>query len=590
MTLDSILQMLGGIGLFLYGMKLMGNSLEKIAGNKMEATLEKLTNSKPKGVLLGAGVTAVIQSSSATIIMLLGFINAGIMKLAQAVPVILGANIGTTVTAQILRLSSVSGDSIWVSLFKPTTFAPICIVIGAFVLLLSGKMKTKDKAGIAIGLGIIFVGMTMMQEAFLPLTESGTFKGMMLHLNNPVLGLLAGILITVLLQSSSASVGVVQALAVTGAVTYGTMFPIIIGANIGKTVTVILGSVGTNKETKRAVSTDVMSSIFGAVVFLLVIYLGYAFGAFDGIWNESVSSGNIANFHTIFNLVTCILLLPCIDLLVKLACKLIKGGEENPMEKELAMLDPLFIKNPSIALEQSKKVMKKMAQVVRDNFYAACDTIDEYDDKKAEFILENEKFLDKTETVLGEYLVEITAQALDDEQNRLATEMMHTVGDFERIGDHCTNLLEVGQYNHEQNINFSDQAKHEEKYLVDAVKQILDYTVDAYENEKEEICHQIRPLEDTIDYLTETLKSHHVDRLMSGICTTQAGISWIEILTNMERVADHCNNISTHLHQRINHSSLDMHLNKVFDKSAEDYVAMYQYYLRKYCEPFENIE
>lgn len=584
MDLQSILTMLGGIGLFLYGMKLMGQSLERFAGAKMEKTLEKLTSSKGKGVLLGAGVTAVIQSSSATIIMVIGFLNAGILKLMQAVPVIMGANIGTTITAQILRLGDINNDNLILQMLKPASFAPICVVIGAFVMLISKKNKTKDKAGIAVGLGILFIGMSMMESSFKPLASSPEFMELFLVLTNPVLGVIAGMCVTILLQSSSASVGVLQAMSATGAITFSMAAPIVIGQNIGKCVTVLLASIGTNKNSRRAVCIDITMSIMGAILFLTAIYVYQAMIGFS-FWDEPVNRGRIADFHTLFNLVTCLVMLPCVNILITFAKKVVKDKNVSKIDVELALLDPIFVQNPSVALEQCKKVMVSMTDAVMENYKLCTACLYQYDSESAEKVRENERFLDKTESVLGEYLVKITEQHLVGEDNRLVTEFMHTVGDFERIGDHCMNLLEVAEYNMEQEIGFSKDALFELDFLTRAVGEAMDTTATAYQQEKESVCHKIGPLEDVVDDMVETLKSKRIIRLQNGACTTEGGISYIEVLTNMERISDHCVNISMHLHQRIIKESLDTHKSEVFNREADEYKAMKVYYEKQYLDP-----
>lgn len=586
MDLQSILTMLGGIGLFLYGMKLMGQSLERFAGAKMEKTLERLTSSKTKGVLLGAGVTAVIQSSSATIIMIIGFLNAGILKLVQAVPVILGANIGTTITAQILRLGDIDNNSIWLQMLKPASFAPICIVIGAFVMLLAKKNKTKDKAGIAVGLGILFIGMSMMESSFKPLAQSEEFMNTFLVLTNPILGVLAGMFVTILLQSSSASVGVLQAMSATGAITFSMAAPIVIGQNIGKCVTVLLASIGTNKNSRRAVCIDITVSIIGAIIFLIGIYayqglIGFSF------WDEPVNRGRIADFHTLFNIMTCLLMLPCINILIAFAKKVVKEKNTSKIDEELALLDPIFLSNPSVALEQCKKVMNTMAETVMENYTLATDCLIKYDSVNADKVRENERFLDKTESILGEYLVKITEKILQVEDNRLATEFMHTVGDFERIGDHCMNFLDVAEYNFEHDVIFSPDASEEIDYLRKAVGEAVFITAKAYQQDKESVYHKIVPLEDVVDNMVDMLKSRRIQRLQTGSCTMDGGISFVEVLTNMERISDHCTNIALHLHQRVTKKSLDTHKSEIFKRDTDEYKAMKVYYEKQYIEPVQ---
>lgn len=584
MDLQSILTMLGGIGLFLYGMKLMGQSLERFAGAKMEKTLERLTSSRGKGVLLGAGVTAVIQSSSATIIMVIGFLNAGILKLVQAVPVIMGANIGTTVTAQILRLGDINNENLILQLLKPASFAPICVVIGAFVMLMAKKNKSKDKAGIAVGLGILFIGMNMMESSFKPLASSPEFMQIFLVLTNPVLGVLAGMGVTILLQSSSASVGVLQAMSATGAITFSMAAPIVIGQNIGKCVTVLLASIGTNKNSRRAVCIDITMSLLGAVIFLIAIYLYQGIIGFS-FWDTPVNRGRIADFHTLFNLVTCLVMLPFVNGLISFSKKMVKDKNVSKIDEELSMLDPIFVTTPSVALEQCRKVMFNMAATVMESYKLASDCLFTFNPESCERVRENEDFLDKTEDVLGEYLIKITEQHLVGEDNRLATEFMHTVGDFERIGDHCMNLIEVAEYNDEQGLTFSKEAQREMEYLQRAVGEALNVTATAYQEEKESVCHKIAPLEDNVDYMVDVLKSNHIDRLKRGVCSNQGGISYAEVLNNMERISDHCMNISTHLHQRLHNEDLDSHKSDVFDEGTDEYKAMKVYYEKQYIDP-----
>ena len=585
MNLQALLSMLGGVGLFLYGMKLMGQSLERFAGAKMEKTLEKLTSNNAKGVLLGAGVTAVIQSSSATIIMVIGFLNAGIMRLLQAVPVIMGANIGTTVTAQILRLGDINNDNILLQMLKPVSFAPICVVIGAFAILLAKKSKTRDKAGIAVGLGILFIGMNMMENSFKPLASSEEFMNIFLVLTNPVLGILAGMAVTVLLQSSSASVGVLQAMSTTGGITFAMAAPIVIGQNIGKCVTVLLASIGTNKNSKRAVCIDVCMALFGAVIFLVIIY-GYQAVVGFSFWDEPVNRGRIADFHTLFNLGTCLFMLPLVNFLISISEKVVKDKGSNKIEEELALLDPIFIKSPGVALGQCQKVMTTVSCAAIENYKLATDCyMDSFSDEKALRIRENEDFLDKSESALGDYLIKITEQSLSPEDNRLATEFMHTIGDFERIGDHCKNLLDVAEYNHENGVTFSENAQFELKCIGDAVDEILTMVSSSYIEEATSVANKVVALEDTIDEMVDILKAHRIQRLMGGYMSADAGISFVEILGNMERIADHCVNVATQVHQRLNNSVSDPHESDTSFTNLDEYKELMQLYGKKYINP-----
>lgn len=589
-TVLDTLSLLGGIGMFLFGMNLLGSSLQNLAGAKLEGILEKLTNNRIKGVALGAGVTAVIQSSAATSVMVLGFLNAGIMKLTQAVPVIMGANIGTTMTGQILRLGDISGDgSAWIALLKPSSFAPLFVAIGAAMMLISKRKRIKDLATLLIGFGILFIGMTSMETVLGQLRDVEWFQNLFTAFKNPFLGVLFGAMVTAVLQSSSASVGVLQAVSVTGNITFSMAAPIIMGQNIGKCVTVILASIGTNRKAKRAVVIDVMANVVGTLFFLLVIYgiqyiIGFPF------WEEAVNRGSIANFHTLFNIGTTCLLLPFSNGLISLSKKLIRDDHGSKIDQELALLDDIFLATPPVALEQCKKVVLSMGEAVKENFAISCELLGTMDDKKLAMLEENERFLDRTETVLVEYLVKITSRDLNSDESRLATELIHSVSDFERIGDYCENIAEVGAFNRDQAIDFSRDGKREMEYLIKAVQAIIDMTVEAYRTEDVTTMRRVEPLEETIDNLVELMRAHHIERLKTGHCGTQSGISFVEALTNMERMADHCSNIAVHLIQRVNRNEIfdvHAHLRHVHEGVTEEYKALYRYYETQYCDPVD---
>ena len=590
-TVLDTLTLLGGIGMFLFGMNLLGSSLQNLAGAKLEGILERLTNNRIKGVALGAGVTAVIQSSAATSVMVLGFLNAGIMKLVQAVPVIMGANIGTTVTGQILRLGDISGDGgAWISLLKPSSFAPLFVAIGAAIMLVSKRKRMHDISTLMIGFGVLFIGMTSMENVLGQLRDVEWFQNLFTAFKNPFLGVLFGDMVTALLQSSSASVGVLQAVSVTGNITFSMALPIIMGQNIGKCVTVILASIGTNRKAKRAVLIDVMANVIGTLIFLVAIYaiqftVGFPF------WEDAVNRGSIANFHTLFNIGTTCLLLPFCNLLIALSKKIIRDDHGSKMDQELALLDDIFLATPPVALEQCKKVVISMGEAVKENFAISCDLLRHMDDKKLTMLQENERFLDRTETVLVEYLVKITARDLNSDESRLATELIHSVSDFERIGDYCENVAEVGAFNRDQAIGFSDIGKREMNYLSQAVQAIIDMTVQAYRTEDVVAMQRVEPLEETIDSLVEMMRAHHIERLTNGSCDTQSGISFMEALTNMERIGDHCSNIAVHLIQRVNRNEIfdiHAHLRHVHEGVTEEYKALYRYYETQYCDPINT--
>ena len=574
--------MLGGIGMFLYGMKLMGNSLESAAGARMEKILERLTSNKAKGVALGAGVTAVIQSSAATIIMVVGFLNAGILKLAQGVPVIMGANIGTTITAQILRMGDISGDNIILTLLKPSSFAPILIVISAFVILMSKRQSLKDKMGIFMGLGILFMGMTLMETSFAPMAESEEFGKVFTLFTNPALGVAVGMAVTILLQSSSAAVGVLQATASTGVVTFAMAAPITIGCNLGKCVTVLLASIGVNKDAKRAVTIDVTMCVLGSALFLAAIYLYQAVIGFD-FWEDTVNRGGVANFHTLFNVVVAIVFLPFVNSLIAISKKVVKDkGGYTKMDQELAMLDPRFFDTPNVALEQCRKVINIMCDTGKESFNVACGLVDKYDDQKRQIVNDNEAFLDKTETVLGEYIVHITEHGLSSRQNLFATELLHTVGDMERIGDHIDNIAEGAEMVHNDGIRYSDESMEEFGYLKSAIDEILDCTAKAYETEDAMMALRVEALEDVIDDMVTVMKNNHAARLKDGLCTVERGVSFIEMLTDIERISDHCENVCQHLRQRINGQELSTHTVLTDDESRAAERDMYNQFRRSY--------
>lgn len=551
--------MLGGIGMFLYGMKLMGNALERAAGAKMEKILERLTSSKPKGIILGAGVTAVIQSSAATIIMVVGFLNAGILKLAQGVPVIMGANIGTTVTAQILRMGDIDGGSFILTMLKPSSFAPILIALSAFIILMTKKQSLKDKMEIFMGLGILFMGMTLMESSFAPLAESPEFSRIFTIFENPILGVFAGMAVTILLQSSSASVGVLQATASTGIVTFAMAAPITIGCNLGKCVTVLLASIGVNKDAKRAVTIDVTMCVLGSVLFLIGVYIYQGVIGFS-FWEDPVSRGTVANFHTLFNLLVAVFFLPLVNVLIKISKVIIKDKPgRDKMEEELVILDSIFLDRPDVALEQCRKVIGLMFTTNRDSFNKASTLIDRYDDNVVAHIDENESFVDKSETILGEYILKITQRPLSFKQRLLATEFLHTVGDLERVGDHVVNLKEEAQLLHNDGISYSGDSLREMSFLVKAIDNILMTTQKAYEENDIPMALRAQTLEEVIDDMVDTMKKNHIDRLQDGRCTVERGVSFIEMLTDIERISDHCFNVSSHLIQRIESKELSTH-------------------------------
>lgn len=600
MDFFSILTLLGGVGLFLFGMNLMGASLKNLAGGSLEKVLEKLTTGKNqftgtiKGFSLGTAVTAIIQSSAATTIMLIGFVNAGIMKLGQAIPVVFGANIGSTATAQILRLGDLSETSFILKLLKPSSFAPILICIGAFIILFTSNNKKRDVASILVGLGILFLGMNTMEGVFAPLKESESFQNLFTSFNNPLLGILIGLVLTAIIQSSSASVGILQAISSTGVVTYGTAIPIIIGQNIGKCMTIILGGIGANKKAKRVSLSYLLFNIFGAVFFVVVIY-GLQLFIDMPFMAKVVNRGNIANVHFMFNFITSLILLPFSNQVAKFTGKIIKDEEESKIDKELATLDPRLIATPAIAISQARNVMFAMADCIRENFDIARKLISEYNEEEAAKLEENEDFIDKCESSLNNFLLKVTSQNNMSRAERLdVSELLNSLSDMERIGDHCENLLVVSRNIQEQKISFSDQGMKEIEMALKATANIIDMTLSAFKEDDLQAISRIEPLAQTISEITELIKDHHVIRLQVGECGIPGGFALVDILTSLDRIGSHCKNIGLHIAKKIRGTHMDEmhgHIYITGYKTPEEYKALYVYYSSMYEDPIaENFD
>ena len=591
MDILSVLQLLGGVGLFLYGMSLMGSSLEKLAGSGLERILEKLTTSKRKGVGyikgwgLGAGVTAIIQSSAATTIMLIGFVNAGIMKLGQAIPVVMGANVGSTITAQILRLGDLGSDNLILKLLKPSSFAPMLVGIGAFILLFTKKKKAKDIAGIMVGLGVLFYGMTTMESVFAPLKDSPTFQQAFTSFENPVFGILIGLVITAIIQSSSASVGILQALSATGSVSYATAVPIIIGQNLGKCMTIILGGIGANKKAKRVSLSYLLFNIFGAILFSIVIYAVY-YTVGISFWNNTVNRGDIANVHFLFNFLTSIILLPFSQKVCDFTGKLLGDDEISKTDKELATLDEMLLNTPTIALEQCKHVICSMEDAIYENYQIATNLIYNYDPSKQKILDENESFIDKCESALSSYIVKINSKRLSKDDRLVVSEILNSVSDFERMGDHCINIFYVAQDKNAQDIHFSPAGHQEVEMIIKAVDNTMKTTFEAFKHDNAAAAIRIEPLAEIIDKLKEVIKAHHVERLQSGDCGIEGGIALVDLVTSFERISSHCANISLHIVKRVgNDRNFDEMHGHANDSFSEEYKALYHYYESQYIAP-----
>ncbi len=582
MDIFSVLSLLGGLALFLYGMNVMGAGLEKISGGKLESILQKMTNNPLKGVLLGAGVTAIIQSSSATTVIVVGFVNSGIMKLSQAIGIIMGANIGTTVTAWILSLSQIEGESFFLNLLKPDSFSPILALIGVALIMFSKDGRKKDIGGIFAGFAVLMFGMSAMSDAVKPLADVPEFANILLMFSNPVLGILAGAVLTAIIQSSSASVGILQALTITNGITYGSAIPIILGQNIGTCATALISCIGARKNAKRAALVHLYFNIIGSIVFLTVFYGANAIFKFSFI-DQSIDAANVAVIHTAFNVFSTVILLPFNKGLEKLAKLTIR---EKDSEQTGPVLEERFLNTPAFAIEQCKNETVKMAVLARDTLIDAISVIGAYDVKKAVMIEENEKMIDLYEDKLGTYLVKVSSRSMTEEDSREASKLLHSIGDFERIGDHAVNILRVAKEMRDKNVHFSDQASTEICVMTNAVTEILNLTVEAFEANDLSLAAKIEPLEQVIDGLKAEIKMRHVARLKDGTCTIELGFILSDLITNYERVSDHCSNIAVCLIQ-IKNSALDTHgyLDEIRSADNVEFNNYFKEYKEKYLLP-----
>ena len=573
MDIFSVLTMVGGLALFLYGMQVMGDGLAKVSGGKLERILENLTSNPIKAVLLGAGVTAVIQSSSATTVMVVGFVNSGIMKLNQAVGIIMGANIGTTVTSWILSLSGLQGDNVFVKLCKPSSFSPLLAVIGVIFLLFIKDEKKKDIGAIMVGFAVLMFGMETMSDAVKPLANVPEFTGILTAFSNPVLGMIAGAVLTAIIQSSSASVGILQALCVTGAVSYGVAIPIIMGQNIGTCVTALLSSIGATKNAKRAAMVHLYFNIIGTVVFMVIFYTVNAVAGFSFLGTATNAAG-IAVIHSLFNVFATMLLLPFGKGLEKLACLTIRDdvqtAEVEEERKELQLLDSRFLEKPAFAMEQSVHVANKMAEESKRTIFTAMDLLWNYTEDGAKKVGELENLVDQYEDELGTYLVKLSRQNLSVHDSHTLSIVLHCIGDFERISDHAINIMEAAQEMHDKKLIFSPKAEEELKVFSRAVQDIVEKAYAVFRDQDEKLAQKVEPLEAVVDELNQEVKKRHIRRLREGKCTIELGFILSDITTSLERVADHCSNIAVCVTQ-VREDTYDTHgyLNSVKNEDSE---------------------
>lgn len=549
MDFFSILTLIGGLALFLYGMHVMGDGLSKVSGGKMEQILETLTSNPLKAVGLGALVTAVIQSSSATTVMVVGFVNSGIMKLSQAVGVIMGANIGTTVTSWILSLSGIESDNFFIQLFKPTSFSPVLAIIGVSFLLFAKSEKKKDIGTIFLGFAVLMFGMESMSGAVKPLADVPEFTGILTAFSNPLLGMVAGALLTAVIQSSSASVGILQALCVTGAVSYGVALPIILGQNIGTCVTALLSSIGAKKNAKRAAMVHLYFNLIGTAVFMALFYSLNAFLNFAFL-DQAANAAGIAVMHSAFNVFATLVLLPFAKVLEKLACLTIRDKDTDQEEEtEVIQLDMRFLDQPAFAMEQSRGASRKMAEISKNSLFAALSLFQECTEEKMAYVEREEQKADAYEDALGSYLVKLGQKDMNAKDSTDLSVILHCIGDFERISDHAVNLMESAREMQEKQMHFSPKAEEELRVISRAVTDIVDLSYRVFSEENRELARRVEPLEQVIDDLNQELKTRHVRRLREGKCTIEQGFVLTDITTNLERIADHCSNIALCIQQ-----------------------------------------
>ena len=580
MDFFSILTLFGGLALFLYGMDVMGEGLKKLSGSKLEIILEKLTSNKLKGFLLGAAVTAIIQSSGATTVMLVGFVNSGIMKLSQTISIIMGANLGTTVTAWILSLTGINGESFFLRLLKPSSFTPILAMIGIVLSFTAKRDKQRDIGTILLGFSVLMFGMETMSDSMSGLKDSPIFAKLLVMFSNPVMGILAGVVLTAVIQSSSASVGVLQALSITGAINFSTALPIVLGANIGAAITPALSAIKGNANAKRVAAACIHIKLISVIIIGGIFYIADAIFDFH-IMTQTVGAVYIAVIHTVFNLLATVVLMPFSDRIEKLAKNTVKGKSDKT--NIFDTLDDRFLLTPGYAVQKCNELVGGMAEITKAMVFMSMGLIYEYDEKSAAEIEENEKIVDTYEDKLSTYLVHLALGKLSEKDSKTVTHLLHVVGDLERMSDHAVNIVSTARELKEKNIEFSKDAEREISIMFDAVHEILNITIRSLETEDRELAKRVEPLEQTIDNLKRIIKDNHINRLSDGLCTIEFGFVLSDLITNCERVADHCSNIAVSILE-LKHNSLDRHeyLNQVKNEGRNGFFELYKEYSDKY--------
>lgn len=585
MDIFDFLTLLGGLCLFLFGMQIMGQALERRAGSRLQTLLERMTSHKFTGLLTGLGVTAVIQSSSATTVMVVGFVNSGIMQLHQAVGIIMGSNVGTTVTSWLLSLTGIQGDSFWIKMLKPSSFGPILAFAGIILAMFCKSSKKKGVGNILLGFFILMTGMEFMSSSMKPLADMPWFSSLFLHFSNPILGVLAGAALTAIIQSSSASVGILQALSSTGVVTWGNAFPIILGTHIGTTFTPMVAAVGASKGAKRSAVIHLYFNLISSVVFLAGIYLikctiGVPF------WNEILNKGSIANIHTLSSVVATICFIPFTKVLIWLAEHTVRDKPGEEQDLSMPVLDERLLTSPAVAIQQAQNAVEKMAARAARNYRAAMPLLAGYKDDAAAVVNQREDLIDRMEVTLTNYLIKISDRELGEMESHRVNSLLAFVTEVERIGDYAINVTERAAEMRDKELNFSDQAQRELQMLGGAIGEIIDLTVQAMHNGETVTAAQVEPLEETVDTICETLRTRHIQRLKEGKCQLESGIIFLDVLTNLERISDHCSNIAARLLGMESDSELDPHALKkaMHNGDTKGYDDALNQYRKKYLQ------
>ncbi len=582
MDFFSVLTLIGGLALFLYGMDVMGDGLKKLSGGKLESILNRFTSTRLKGFLLGLLVTAVIQSSSATTVMLVGFVNSGLMKLGQTISIIMGANVGTTVTAWILSSSGISGDSFFLQLLKPTSFTPILAMIGIILTFIAKNDKQKDIGTILLGFSVLIFGMDIMSGSMAGLKDDPNFAKLMIMFANPVMGILVGLVLTAIIQSSSASVGILQALSITTVIPFSTAWPVILGQNIGTTITPVLSSLKGNSSAKRVAFACVFIKIIGVLVVTIPFYVINHFYPFS-FMNHAVTPFTIAVAHTIFNVLSTIVLLPFCKWIEMICVKAIKEDKKPHVAGAFDTLDERFLAVPSFAVEKCRTLAGDMATLAQNALSDASTLMNGFDEEKAKAIMATEGEIDKYEDKLGAYLVKLAQLPLSTKDSNHVTQLLHVIGDVERISDHTANIVEAIEEAHTKNLQFSENARHDIDVMSMAVCDIVDLTTRALINQDTELAKKVEPLEQVIDRLKRKSKSHHIQRLTEGGCTVELGFILSDLVTNYERISDHCSNIAACILE-MSQGNFETHeyLKHIKDDNENSFMALYEEYKAKY--------